>query len=164
VPRSRTALLAGGDGRYLRRPVIAAAQDGPAGEDCGLVAVAAGVGAELFARGGAEVCEQAEPANSHQRPGRRSPGTAKEPKLTHTSSTGGGTVYLAIKPFALPSGADPAIFVGGSTDHISMPALAPPGTAGGIAGFTHSTSDDGHVRTVVRVTVRPVYASQQCTG
>src|SRR5215813_668499 len=64
VPRSRTALRAGGEGRYLCRPVIAAPQDGPAGEDCGLVAVAASVGAELFARDGAKVCEQAEPANT----------------------------------------------------------------------------------------------------
>jgi hypothetical protein len=75
-------------------------------------------------------------------------------------STGGGTVYLVIKPSALPTGAGLAIFVGGSTDDISMPASAPPGTSGG----TLSTSDDGHVRTVVTVTVSPVYASQQCTG
>jgi len=48
---------------YRCWPVIVTPQDGPAGEDCGLVAVASGVGAALFARDGAEVCEQLEPAN-----------------------------------------------------------------------------------------------------
>jgi hypothetical protein len=38
--------------------VIVTPQDGPAGEDCGLVAVASGFGAALFAGDGAEVCEQ----------------------------------------------------------------------------------------------------------
>jgi len=78
-------------------------------------------------------------------------------------STAGGTVYLVIKPSALPAGAGLAIFVGGSSDDIALPTSAPPGTAGGISVNTIS-SDDGHVRTVVGLTVSPVYASQQCTG
>src|SRR6266516_7670962 len=64
TPRSRTALRAGGEVRYRCRPVIVTPQDGPAGEGCGLVAVASGAAAELFARDGAEVCEQPEPANT----------------------------------------------------------------------------------------------------
>lgn len=79
-------------------------------------------------------------------------------------STAGGTVYIVIKPSALPTRAGLAIFVGGSRDDISMPPSAQPGTAGGISEQSISQSDDGHVRTVVGLTVSPVYASQQCTG
>jgi hypothetical protein len=79
-------------------------------------------------------------------------------------STAGGTVYLIIKPSALPTGAGLAMFVGGSSDEISMPSSPPPGTAGGTSEFTVSSSGNGQVRTAVGVTVSPVYASQQCTG
>src|SRR5215831_8999745 len=64
APRSRTALRAGGEARYRCRPVIVTPQDGPAGEGCGLVAVASGVAAELFAPDGADVCEQPEAAST----------------------------------------------------------------------------------------------------
>src|SRR5215472_12019285 len=64
APKSRTALRAGGEARYRCRPVIVTPQDGPAGEGCGLVAVASGTGAELLARDGVEVCEQPEQTNA----------------------------------------------------------------------------------------------------
>lgn len=79
-------------------------------------------------------------------------------------STAGGTVYLVIKPSALPTGAGLAMFLGGSIDDISMPNSEPPGTAGNVGESTFSNSKDGYPRTVVSVTVTPVYASQQCTG
>src|SRR5215472_2311591 len=64
APRSRTALRAGGEARYRCLPVIVTPQYGAAAGDCGLVAVASGIGAELFAREGAEVTEQPKPANT----------------------------------------------------------------------------------------------------
>src|SRR5215467_7196257 len=60
APRSRTALRAGGEARYRCRPVIVTPQDGPAGEGCGLAAVAAA----LVARDGADGCEQPDPATT----------------------------------------------------------------------------------------------------
>jgi hypothetical protein len=75
-----------------------------------------------------------------------------------------GTIYLVIKPSALPTGAGLAIFVGGNADDISMPPSAPPGTVGGISEDTISISDGGHVRMVAGLTVSPVHANQQCTG
>jgi hypothetical protein len=80
------------------------------------------------------------------------------------TSPHGGTVYLVIKPSALPAGAGLAMFVGGSIDDISMPNSERPGTAGSVGQSTLTTSKDGHVRVVYSVTVSPVYASQQCTG
>jgi hypothetical protein len=76
----------------------------------------------------------------------------------------GGTVYLVIKPSALPAGVGLAMFVGGSIDDIVMPNAQPPGTAGSVGESTISTSKDGRVRVLYNVTVSPVYASQQCTG
>src|SRR5262249_207577 len=64
APSSRTAVRAGGAARYLCRPVIVTPQDGPAGEDCGLVAVASGVGAGPVARGGGGGGGQPEPAKT----------------------------------------------------------------------------------------------------
>ena len=76
----------------------------------------------------------------------------------------GGTVYLIIKPSALPAGAGLAMFVGGSIDDISVPNSEPPGTAGSAGQQTLSTSKDGRPRVEYGVTVSPVYASQHCTG
>ena len=77
----------------------------------------------------------------------------------------GGTVYLVIKPSALPAGAGLAMFVGGSIDDISMPGSEPPGTALSVGQSSIITSKDGQVRAAdYSVTVSPVYASQQCTG
>jgi hypothetical protein len=80
------------------------------------------------------------------------------------TSPHGGTVYLVIKPSALPAGAGLAMFVGGSIDDISMPNSVPPGTAGSVGESTISTPKDGQPRVEYSVTVSPVYASQQCTG
>ena len=81
------------------------------------------------------------------------------------TSPHGGTVYLVIKPSALPTGAGLAMFVGGSIDDISVPNSEPPGTASSVAQTSFITSKDGHVPVVdYSVTVSPVYASQQCTG
>jgi hypothetical protein len=80
------------------------------------------------------------------------------------TSPHGGTVYLVIKPSALPAGAGLAMFVGGSIDDIAIPNSAPPGTGGSVGESTLSTSKDGQPRVLYSVTVSPVYASQQCTG
>ena len=80
------------------------------------------------------------------------------------TSPHGATVYLIIKPSALPAGAGLAMFVGGSIDDIIPPNSEPPGTGGSVGVSTLSTSKDGHVRVLYSVTVSPVYASRQCTG
>jgi hypothetical protein len=80
------------------------------------------------------------------------------------TSPHGGTVYLVIKPSALPAGAGLAMFVGGSIDDISMPNSEPPGTAGSVGQDSFITSKDGVPVPEYAVTVSPVYASQQCTG
>src|SRR5262252_2966918 len=64
VPRSKIALAAGGDGRYRCRPGIGIPQDGPARDDCGLVAVADAGAGELLGRDGAEVFEQPDTAKA----------------------------------------------------------------------------------------------------
>jgi hypothetical protein len=76
----------------------------------------------------------------------------------------GGTVYLVIKPSALPTGAGLAMFVGGSIDDIPMPKSVPHGSAGVVSVATFSMSKDGVPVPEYSVTVVPVYASQQCTG
>src|SRR5215470_18010881 len=58
TPSRRTALRPGGEARYRCRPVIVTPQGGPAGEGCGLAAVAGA----LVARDGADGCEQPDPA------------------------------------------------------------------------------------------------------
>jgi hypothetical protein len=76
----------------------------------------------------------------------------------------GATVYLVIKPSALPTGAGLAMFVGGSLDDIPMPKSVPHGSAGVVSVATLSMSKDGVPVPEYSVTVVPVYASQQCTG
>jgi hypothetical protein len=80
------------------------------------------------------------------------------------TSPHGATVYLIIKPSALPTGAGLAMFVGGSIDDIIPPNSESPGTGGSVGVSTLSTSKDGQVRVLYSVTVSPVYASRQCTG
>ena len=80
-----------------------------------------------------------------------------------STSTHGDTVYLVIKPSALPTGAGLAIFVGGSIDTISVPSSPPPGTGASVSSQS-VTYKDGVPVLHYSVTVSPVYASQQCTG
>ncbi len=78
-------------------------------------------------------------------------------------NTGAGTVYLVIKPSALPTGAGLAMFVG-SPDDISTPRSGAPGTVFALGEGRLFSTDDGHVRTMLWLTVSPVHASRQCTG